>query len=283
MRFETCDTHVHVFDPCRFPFASPRKFTPGEATVEMLQNRIATLKLSQVVLIQPSVYGENNDCLIDGLLRLGSIARGVAVVSQNTPTTYIEKLHASGVRGARINLAVNHIDKESIAIDMLNEIDEVAPHSWHIQLHASAPMLRGMSNFIRRSNRKFVVDHFGLPTLTEGLSSPDWLQLRELMASGNVFVKLSAPYLVSREKDFFRDLTPVIMDMLSNTPNRILWGSNWPHTQGITRSEADLGASGIEPFRIFDDQAWREKCDELSGGFRDLVMQKNAAELYDFS
>lgn len=277
-----CDGHVHVFDPRRFAYVTPRRFTPGEATVVQLQAHMRSVELARVVLVQPSVYGEQNACLLDALGVLGAQARGVAVVSRHTSAQEIARLDAAGVCGARLNLVVDHLEEPALALRRLCEIEDRIPPAWHVQLHVSPDVLGSLISHMQQSPRTYVLDHMGLPDVGLGTQAREWRGLSQLMQGGQLYVKLSAPYLYSRCGPPYADLTPFVKSLLTTRSDRVLWGTNWPHTQGTGRS-AEAGVDSVETFREVDDREWLEICQRWSTGEAAAVLGNNAAKLYEFS
>ncbi len=259
-----CDAHAHVFDPQRFAYALPRRFTPGAATVVQLRKHMRRCGAASVVLVQPSVYGDCHDCLLDALAALGSAARGVCVASDRTSQGELAALDQAGVRGARINLVVDHQENVQHALAQLNSVEKRIPAHWHVQLHARLGMLQALAEHLCGSGRTYVLDHLGLPDVNAGVQTADWQFLLELLAGGQLYVKLSAPYLSSRTGAPYDDLRPFAETLLKVRGDRVLWGSNWPHTQGTHRSAVpDLRR--VEPLRQEDDLQWRQTCASWAG------------------
>lgn len=281
MALAICDSHVHVFHPARFPYVTPRRFTPGEATVAHLQAHMRAVGLARVVLVQPSVYGEQNDCLLDALTALGERSRGVAVVSRQTSAQEIDRLNAAGVCGARINLVVDHLQAPAAALRKMQEVEGRIPPQWHVQLHVAPNVVGELTDYIERSSRPYVLDHMGLPNVALGRRVDTWTKMLRLVQGGKLYVKLSAPYLYSRIGPPYNDLAPFVESLLHTRSDRLLWGSNWPHTQGTGRSFSALTET-LEAFRQVDDSAWLETCRLWSTVDTQAVLGDNAARLYGF-
>jgi 2-pyrone-4,6-dicarboxylate lactonase len=274
-----CDTHVHVFDPQRFPYVTPRRFTPGEATAAMLATRMVDLDIGTAVIVQPSVYGTDNACLEEALRTLQGRARGVAVLSEDASLSDIRRLDAVGVRGARLNLVVDRVEDPVVAISKLAGITSLLPWHWHLQLHVSTLALSGLADDIASSKRNYVLDHIGLPVVGETVASASWKKLLELLRCGNLYVKLSAPYLSSLAGPPYEDLVPFVRSLMSERPDRVLWGSNWPHTLGTARSsQATLDV--VENFRQVDDRLWMDVCRSIAGTTGFDALNRNAEALY---
>jgi 2-pyrone-4,6-dicarboxylate lactonase len=276
-----CDAHVHVFDPQKYPYVTPRRFTPGVASARDLQDHIRKLKISHVVLVQPSVYGDNNACLLNAMNELPGVAGGVVVISRATPSSEIDEMHHLGVRGARINLVVDHEHDPEMAVRKIQEIDSIIPEAWHIQLHVGIGALGAIFDRLEGTKRVFVLDHLGLPDVTRGTQSFAWQRLLRLVGAGNLFVKLSAPYLSSVSGPPYSDLEPFVNSLLRIRPDRLLWGSNWPHTQGTKRS-SHACVEAIEAFLQVDDLQWLELCSSADEQASVVLFNENARRIYDF-
>lgn len=281
MSSPVCDAHVHVFDPKKYPYVTPRRFTPGVASVRQLQDHIRKLEISNVVLVQPSVYGDNNACLLNAMYEMQGVAGGVVVISRATPSSEIDEMHHLGVRGARINLVVDHQHDPEVAVRKIQEIDSIIPEAWHIQLHVGIGALGAIFDRLEGIQRVFVLDHLGLPDVSKGTQSFAWQRLLQLVGLGNLFVKLSGPYLSSLSGPPYSDLEPFVKSLLRIRPDRLLWGSNWPHTQGVARgAQADTGA--IEAFRQVDDLQWLQLCSMADEQASAALFCENARRIYDF-
>ena len=274
-----CDTHVHVFDPGRFPYIANRKFTPGTADVWQLKKHLDAIGADSVVLIQPSVYGTDHACLIDALQSLGKIAKGIAVIDQSASNAAIEALDRAGVVGARINMVVNNNSNVDLAISSIQDIELRAPQHWHIQLHVSLEVLDELHEHIASSSRYFVLDHFGLPNVTEGTDSPQWQRLLQLLKTDRLFVKTSAPYLSSKQASRYGDLQPFVESLIHTNPKRVLWGTNWPHTKG-TKRNASTPITEVEDFRVEDDSSWDSLCREWANKHSVELAYLNASFVY---
>lgn len=276
-----CDTHVHVFDAARFPFAEHRRFTPGYAGVDRLVAHLQHIGAGRVVLVQPSVYGSDHGCLAHALQRLSGRGRGVAVLAPTSTAFEIAGLDALGVRATRINFVVDGNADAFAARDAVSRVIRQVPGHWHVQLHVTLGVLRELGDLIRSSSCHFVLDHLGLPPTAPGAAEgDDWREVCDLAAAGKLSVKLSAPYLSAPDAAL---LTPPIQRLLKAAPRAVLWGTNWPHTQGAARS-APPEPDAIEPFREVDDLAWLARCQDWlsAAGLAADTLDRNAQRLYDF-
>ncbi|QRP43468.1 amidohydrolase [Amycolatopsis sp. FDAARGOS 1241] len=272
-----CDCHVHVFDP-RFPYAGDRAYTPGPASGEQLDELHWRLGVSRAVLVQPSPYGTDNSCLLDQLRIRGDRARGV-VVFDPADAPPLEEWHALGVRGARVNLATFAVDDPAVAVAPLRATASViADLGWHLQVFTSLPVVEALADDLARLPVPVVLDHFALAPASAG---PGRLSvLTDLLRSGAAYVKLSAPHRISTAADH-ADVEPLVGALVAAAADRLLWGTDWPHTGGRPRTAANRLT--VEPFEPIDDARAVARLLEWTGpeaGRRILV--DNPAGLYGF-
>lgn len=277
------DTHLHVFDPVAFPYATPRSYTPGEATFEDMVTMHKTLGIQRSVLVQPSVYGHDNRCLLSAVARAGQAScRAIAVVDLNRVTrAELDDLHSAGVRGIRLNLAVRHeADLQRARDQFLQAAHNITRPDWCVQVHCSGDLLGVLGDALSVFQVPVVLDHFaGLHPSTAHDAHPAMQALNTLLASGHVFVKLSADYRASETAEPHDDLAPLALRLIDQHADRLLWGSDWPHTGGANRNPAV-----IEPFRTVDLPAalarLRAWCGDES--VFEQILVHNPARLYGF-
>lgn len=283
------DTHVHVFDPWRFPYVSHRAYTPGAATTSDLLRHLERIDCGRVVCVQPSVYGSNNACLLDALATLshaGIQARGSVVLDRSTTLGQLEVMHEAGVRSARINWVVSEPSRSNSADVLTQQLyaldSQLGALNWSIELFAHLKDIRDIAADLARLRRKVVLDHFALVKPND--DPTDALTLaRFLDANANVFLKLSAPYQVSTQAPDHGDLTPLVRTVAAAAPEQLLWGSNWPHTSGHSR-DPGYKPGDIEPFRYEDDAntlvQLRSRVGSAAGW--DHLMIATPSQLFDF-
>ncbi len=247
----TIDSHCHVFDPARFPYDPGRSYTPGTATAGELQAVHARLGVSRVVLVQPSVYGTDNGCLLDSLVALPN-ARGIAVIDPATVTDEeLRALQAAGVVGVRVNLGAPASQAEAALEAVSQALARVAPFGLLVQLYVDLPLVAVLANVIAASPVPVVLDHLGGALPDQGTGHPSFGTLLMLLAAGKVWVKLSASHRTARDEASYSFLEPIVRALIGTNPDRVVWGSDWPHTGGTARSAAKPG--DIELFRAVDD------------------------------
>ncbi|MBV8623340.1 MAG: amidohydrolase family protein [Herbaspirillum sp.] len=220
------DCHHHIFDP-RFPRANSRSAIWG--TVEDYRRLKQRLGLSRSVVVSPQSYGFDNRCLVDALDALGDEARGVAAVPLDVSDAELDRLHRHGVRGVRLYLIGDAPTPPARFIDYARRIERLG---WHIQVIAveGAALVAAEAAF-QALPCTLVIDHFGYVPQPEGVDHPTMATLLRLLANGKTYVKLSAPYITSRlGPQSYADLDAVAVALIEAARERVLWGSDWPHT-----------------------------------------------------
>ncbi len=243
-----CDCHVHVFgDPKKYPFFSGRTYTPETATAAELQQLLSALRLDRVVVVQPSVYGTDNSCTVDGIRALGDRARGVAVIDDKTTDAQLDAMGKAGIRGIRLNLATAGITDPAVARQRFqNAVARAKGRGWHIQFNTQPSIVEALNDMFLASPVAIVIDHFGGATAARGLQQPGFGALVNLVKAGKAYVKISgAADSVSTQSDL-ADVAPLARALVAANPQRILWGTNWPHpgsTPVAGRKPTDLAPS----------------------------------------
>lgn len=279
------DCHVHVFGPAsRFPWSPGRTYTPPDATIDSLRTLLGGLGLSRVVVVHPSPYGSDNSCSLDAIATFGDAARGVAVIDPAKITdSELEALHRGGMRGARANLSTAGVVDPAAAWSSLSALaDRIAPLGWHLQTFTQLSVIDALAERLRTLPVPLVVDHFGGAKADLGVAQPGFDALLRLVADGRAYVKLSAAYRVSQLADA-ADVAPLARALIAANPERMLWGSDWPHPGGARRTGASRDE--IEPFHVVDDGAaldrladWGDRDDAIL----DAILAVNPARLYGY-
>jgi len=252
----SCDTHVHVFRPDPFRYDPARTYTPGVASVEMLQSFLGFHGLERVVVVQPSVYSTDNRCLAAALRQLGpATARGVAVIDPSSVRDEeLDELHSAGVRAVRANLKTVGVEDPGAALETLETLrDRVAGFGWSLQVFMTIEMTLGLGQDLPKLDTPVILDHFaGLKT-----SSPacgEQVQaLIDLVQSGEIYLKLSAAHRAVDYEESLDSLSAHAMALIGAAPHRMLWGSDWPHT-GKSGDRSTRALTEIEPFLPVDDK-----------------------------
>src|SRR5579872_6397345 len=212
-----CDCHTHVFgDPWRFPFAPGRKYTPPGATVDALRAKQRALGLERVVIVQPSVYGTDNSCTVEGMRELGARARGVAVIDDATPESALDAMAQVGMRGVRLNLeTAGEHDPRAAAPRLTALAERLKPRGWHVQIYTRLSVISALADRIAAAPVPVVIDHFGGARGELGVAQPGFGALVALVRAGNVYVKLSGSYRSSERAPDYPDMAPLARALIA--------------------------------------------------------------------
>jgi predicted TIM-barrel fold metal-dependent hydrolase len=279
-----CDCHVHVFGTAaEFPFVEARGYTPPPAGADELLTLQTTLGLSRVVIVQPSVYGTDNSCTLDGMRRLGSErARGVAVIDDKTTAAQLKQMHEAGIRGVRVNFETGGVSDPAISRRNLNTaIKRVLPLGWHVQVYTRLSVVEAVHDDVIKSDVPIVFDHFGGAQATAGVDQPGFAALLDLVRAGKAYVKVSGHYRSSTKAPAFDDVAPLARALIAANPDRIVWGTDWPHPH-----HADPGKELTEltPSFDIDDGLALAQLPRWAptAATRRKILVDNPARLYDF-
>ena len=232
------DAHCHVFGPGRlFPFAPERKYTPCDASKEQLFALRDDLGFARNVIVQATCHGADNSALLDALLHSDNRARGVVTLKRSVTDRQLGDLHAAGVRGVRFNFVKRLVD--FTPKDELMEIAaRIAPLGWHAVIYFEAVDLPELWDFFTALPTTVVVDHMGRPDVGLPVDGPQFeLFLRFMREYPNVWSKVSCPERLSvsgppalnGERNAYRDVVPFARRIVETFPDRVLWGTDWPH------------------------------------------------------
>jgi predicted TIM-barrel fold metal-dependent hydrolase len=280
----SCDCHTHVFgDPDRFAFSASRTYTPEPASIDEMRALHRALHIERVVIVQPSVYGTDNACTLDGIRQFGSQARGVAVIDGRTPPAALREMSRQGIRGIRLNLATTGQTDPEIARGRFDAaVAQISALNWHVQIYTQLSIVAALKDRIRAAPVPVVFDHFGGAQAALGVEQAGFADLVELVRSGHAYVKISAPYRSSSRRPDYADVAPLARALINANVQRILWGTDWPHpdsSQAPGRRPTD-----IAPLLPIDDgialnrlMVWAP--DEAT---RQAILVANPARLYGF-
>ena len=235
-----CDCHTHIFgNAARFPLWSGRTYTPPEATVAGWQAIHRTLRMERGVLVQPSVYGTDNRCMLEAIGRLGRGARGVAVIEENASARELDALHRAGVRGIRVNLETFGIaDPAAASARLQRALAQLADRPWHVQVFVRSSIVPALEPAVMKSPLPIVFDHFGGARAEGGVDDPGFQSLVRLVRSGTAYVKISGAYRASSSgPPDYADVRPLARALVEANPARVLWGSDWPHPDSRRRGD----------------------------------------------
>ena len=225
------DAHCHVFGPGDvFPYAPERKYTPCDAPKEKLFALRDFLGFERNVVVQATCHGNDNRALVDALVHSGGRARGVASVARTVSDAELRAMHEAGVRGTRFNFVRRLVDftPREVLVEIAHRI---APLGWHVVVYFEAKDLPELWDFFTALPTIVVVDHMGRPDVTKPLDGPEFERFVRLMREHpNVWSKVSCPerLSVSGPPDY-GDVVPFAKHLVETFPDRVLWGTDWPH------------------------------------------------------
>ena len=254
------DAHCHVFGPAAvFPYAPERKYTPCDAGKDQLFALRDFLGFERNVIVQATCHGPDNRALVDALHAAGDRARGVATVRDTVTDEDLAALHAAGVRGVRFNFVRRLVDPKPDAYYHAI-IDRIAPLGWHVVIYFEAADLEERWDFFTALPTTVVVDHMGRPDVTKPIDGPEFGRFVRLMAEHeNVWTKVSCPERLSRlGPPTYDDVVPSARLLVDRFPDRVLWGTDWPHPNMTTHAPDDGALVDIIP-RIATDAALQHK------------------------
>ena len=232
------DAHCHVFGPgAQFPYAPERKYTPCNASKDQLFALRDRLGVSRNVVVQATCHGSDNSAMIDVLQHAGGRARGIATVRRSVTDAELAAMHEAGVRGTRFNFVRRLVD--FTPRDELMEIAQrIAPLGWHVVIYFEAADLPELWDFFTALPTTVVVDHMGRPDVTKPVDGPEFALFVKLMREHpNIWSKVSCPERLSvtgppaldGERNAYRDVVPFARAIVETFPDRVLWGTDWPH------------------------------------------------------
>jgi 2-pyrone-4,6-dicarboxylate lactonase len=242
------DTHCHVFGPgAEFPYAAARKYTPCDASRQQLYSLRDRLGFARNVIVQATCHGADNRAMVDALTHSDGKARGVATVGRGVSDTELHAMHDAGVRGVRFNFVRRLV--EFTPRDELMEIaGRIARFGWHVVIYFEAVDLPELWEFFTALPTTIVVDHMGRPNVSKPVDGPEFeLFVKFMRQHPNVWCKVSCPERLSvtgppalhGEQNAYRDVIPFARRIVETFPDRVLWGTDWPHPNLIDHMPDD--------------------------------------------
>lgn len=224
------DAHCHVFGPSpEFPFAPERKYTPCNAGKDQLFALRDHLGFARNVIVQATCHGKDNSAMVDACRTAGDLARGIASVGADITEAEIAEMDQAGVRGVRFNFVKRLVDATPQEV-FLSIADKIKAFGWHIVVYFEAQDLEELEPFLKKLPTILVVDHMGRPDVTKGVDHPDFQRFVRLMAENeNIWSKVTCPERLTKAGPPYDDVVPYPAAIVDQFPDRVLWGTDWPH------------------------------------------------------
>jgi predicted TIM-barrel fold metal-dependent hydrolase len=219
------DTHFHLFE-ARYPYGAGREYTPPDATAQAARRVFDALGIQRCVVIQPSVYGSDNRAQLEMGAAIGLPMRAIVVVPRDISDAELDTMDELGARGVRFTLAhAGALDPADIEFyaDRMKEL------GWHLQFMVKPHQLVELEERLAKLSCSIVIDHMAMVKPGEGLQQATFQALLRLMKMGHTWVKFTGAYRLSEAQPYYGDLAPFARTLVTARPDRIVWGSDWPH------------------------------------------------------
>jgi len=231
----SCDSHFHVFGPAdRYPYAPDLRYAPPLASLADYLGLARRLGLERMVFVQPSAYGRDNRCMLDAMQVVGGKCRAVVDVDDTVADAELDRLDGLGVRGIRINVSPAQLQEPGLAGALLPRIERLdarcAELGWHLDFLAPGWLTTELMPMFRKLRVNFSLAHMGMYPARDGAGQAGFRQLLQLLRHGNglCWVKLTGVYRLSAAPGF-ADATPLAQALIAAAPERVIWGSDYPH------------------------------------------------------
>jgi 2-pyrone-4,6-dicarboxylate lactonase len=265
-----CDAHCHVFGPGQtFPYAANRAYTPPDAPKARLRALHEVLGIERAVVVQASCHGTDNRAMLDAIATGDGRYRGIAIVDASFTDKDYTALHDGGIRGVRFNF-VKHLGGMPDMNVFNHVLQRIRPLGWHLVVHLDAADIPDLSDLLRTLSSPFVIDHMGRVKADLGLDQRPFRALLDLMKLDTCWVKVCGAERVSTAGPPFLDAVPFARAIVDAAPDRVLWGTDWPHPNVGRNMPNDGDLVDLLP-RIAPDETLREK-----------LLVSNPANLYDW-
>ena len=266
----TCDAHCHVFGPAAtFPYAPDRAYTPPDAPKERLAALHAALGIDRAVIVQASCHGTDNRAMLDAIASSGDRYRGIAIVDESFTADDFNALHDGGIRGVRFNF-VKHLGGMPDMAVFHRVVESIRPLGWHLVVHLDAVDIAELAELLRKLPVPFIIDHMGRVKAAAGLEQEPFRALLRLAELDTCWVKVCGSERVSSSGPPFLDAVPFARALIEAAPDRVLWGTDWPHPNVGRYMPNDGDLVDLLPLIAADDAIRRK------------LLIDNPARLYDF-
>jgi len=265
-----CDAHCHVFGPAAaFPYDPAASYHPPDAPVEGLWRLHGILGIQRAVIVHASCHGPDMRATLDAIARSAGRYRGTAIVDSSVSEKDLERMHAGGIRGVRFNF-VTHLGGRPDMAFFRRTVDRVRSLGWHLILHLDATDIVELSELLRGLPVPLVIDHMGRVKAADGLEQAPFRALLELMKNDNAWVKVCGSERVSSKGPPFTDAIPFARALIEAAPDRVLWGTDWPHPNVGAHMPNDGDLADLIPLMAPDAAVQRK------------LLVENPARLYGF-
>jgi 2-pyrone-4,6-dicarboxylate lactonase len=266
------DTHFHVFGPmAQYGFSPARIYTPPDALLADWQRMAIVLGVERGVIVQPSVYGTDNRVTLANLKAMHGKWRAVVVVEDTITDRELEAMHALGVRGIRFNVVDVAAEKGVLPMHLVRGMAErIAPLGWHVQFLMHVDDYPDLEQRFEGFPTEIVIDHFGYMKASKGVKHPNFQAFLRLLKSGRCWCKFTGAYRISSHDMPYPDVTPLAHAIIEANPDRVVWGTDWPHP----KHEGAMPNDGAMCNRLLE---WVP-----DATIRDRVLAANPARLYGF-
>jgi 2-pyrone-4,6-dicarboxylate lactonase len=264
-----CDAHCHVFGPAsKFPYDPKAAYTPQDAPFEQLQALHRKLGLERAVIVHASCHGADMRATLDAIARSGGRYRGTAIIDESVSEKHFRRMHDGGIRGVRFNF-VKHLGGRPDMGFFKKTVERLDAMGWHLILHLDAQDLPELQSVFKTLPVPFVIDHMGRVKAGDGLEQPPFKVLLEAMKNDKCWVKICGSERVSSKGPPFTDAAPFAQALVKAAPERILWGTDWPHPN-VKWMPDDAALVDLFPLLV-PDAALQKK-----------ILVDNPARLYGF-
>jgi predicted TIM-barrel fold metal-dependent hydrolase len=224
-----CDAHCHVFGPAaKFPYDPQAAYVPADAPFEALQQLHKRLGLERAVIVHASCHGADMRVTLDAIARSGGRYRGTAIIDSSYSDKDFERMHEGGIRAVRFNF-VRHLGGRPDMGFFRKTVDRLQALDWHLILHLDAQDLIEFEDLFSKLPVPFVIDHMGRVKAADGLEQPPFKTLLGFLKNENAWVKICGAERVSSKGPPFTDAVPFGRALVEAAPDRVLWGTDWPH------------------------------------------------------
>ncbi|MDX1406324.1 MAG: amidohydrolase family protein [Woeseiaceae bacterium] len=266
-----CDAHCHVFGPGDvFPYAETRKYTPPDAPKEKLFELHRKLGIERAVIVQASCHGTDNSAMLDAIAASGGRYLGICNAEPDFSDEQFAELHNGGIRGVRFNF-VKHLGGAPDLAKMWNIVRHIEDLPWQVELHFDAGDLLEYEQVIDDIPLPVVIDHMGRVPVADGVEQAPFQALLEKFAdSDNLWIKVSGSERISAAGPPFSDAVPFAKALIGTAPDRVIWGTDWPHPNISKFMPNDGDLVDLIPAMIPDEKTQR------------LVLVENPQRLFGF-